>query len=149
MGQVTSSQWLSPNFVLVLKVFYCIRKILLINYRTKHPVKVHVWAGISMSGRTGVCIFDGIMRAPLLPFINRFCPDHRYMQDNDPKHTSRLVKAFFDSNGVNWWRTPPESPDANPIENLWHELKRVHQKGGEAKKQGRVGGRDQKILADC
>ena len=30
---------------------------------------------------------------------------------------------------------------------LWHDLK-VHQKGGEAKKQGRVGG-DQKILADC
>lgn len=24
---------------------------------------------------------------------------------------------------MNWWRTPPESPDANPIENLWHELK--------------------------
>ena len=115
-----------------VKVLYCIRKILLINYRAKHPVKVHVWAGITIRGRTGVCIFGGIMRVPLyaeilketlLPFINRFCPDHRYMQDNDPKHTSRLVKAFFDSNGVNWWRTPPESPDANPIENLWHELK--------------------------
>ena len=132
MGQVMSSQWLSPNFVLVLKVFYCIRKILLINYRAQHPVKVHVWAGISIRGRTGVCIFDGIMCAPLyaeilketlLPFINCFCHDHRYMQDNDPKHTSRLVKAFFDSNGVNWWRTPSESPDVNPIENLWHELK--------------------------
>ena len=40
-----------------------------------------------------------------------------------PKHTSRIAKAFFDQNGVNWWRIPPESPDANPIENLWHELK--------------------------
>ena len=111
-----------------VKAFYCIRKILLINYRAKHPVKIHVWAGISIRGRTGVCIFDGIMCAEILkgtlfPFINRFCPDHHYMQDNDHKHTSQLVKAFFDSNGVNWWRTPPESPDANPIENLWHELK--------------------------
>lgn len=24
---------------------------------------------------------------------------------------------------VNWWKTPPEPPDLNPIENLWHELK--------------------------
>ena len=24
-----------------------------------------------------------------------------------------------------WWKTPPESPDANPIENVWHELKEV------------------------
>ena len=130
-----------PNFVLVLKVWdtmhvvkvsYCIKKILLINYRAKHPVKVHVWAGMSIRAKKVVCILDGIMHVPLyaeilketrLPFINHFCPDQRYMQDNDPKHTSRLVKAFFDSNGVSWWRMPPESPDANPIGNLWHELK--------------------------
>lgn len=24
---------------------------------------------------------------------------------------------------VNWWKTPPDSPDINPIENLWHEVK--------------------------
>ena len=45
------------------------------------------------------------------------------MQDNDPKHTSKLGHKFLNDNGVNWWYTPPESPDINPIENLWHELK--------------------------
>ena len=77
--------------------------------------------------------FSGIMKAPLyiqiierslLPFLHGAFPDgHRFMQDNDPKYTSRLAHAFFEDNGVHWWKTPAESPDANPIENLWHELK--------------------------
>ena len=45
------------------------------------------------------------------------------MQDNDPKHTSRLASQFFADKQINWWKTPPESPDCNPIENIWHEMK--------------------------
>lgn len=96
-------------------------------------MKVHVWGGISNSGRTGICIFEGRMDAPLyadilsqalVPFIAEKMPlGHRLMQDNDPKHTSRHIRAFFEEKGINWWKTPPESPDLNPIENLWHELK--------------------------
>ena len=26
-------------------------------------------------------------------------------------------------NNINWWKTTAESPDLNPIDNLWHELK--------------------------
>ena len=96
----------------------------------KHPVKVHVWGGISWYGATKVCIFDGIMNAEryisileltLVPFVE--ANGHRFMQDNDPKHTSRRAAAFFEEKGIRWWRTTPDSPDANPIENLWHELK--------------------------
>ena len=101
--------------------------------RPKHPIKVYVWAGISVKAATAVCIFDGcmdadryieILRTTLLPFIHAQYPDaHRFMQDNDPKHTSRKAREFMEQNGINWWVTPPESPDCNPIENLWHELK--------------------------
>ena len=101
--------------------------------RAKHPTKVHVWAGISVRGRTGICIFDGIMETylyidiidkTLRPFIEEVYPDgHRLMADNDPKHTSRAAKQFLEENNIYWWRTSAESPDLNPIENLWHKLK--------------------------
>ena len=101
--------------------------------RAKHLTKVHVWAGISEKGATEICIFEGIMNAALytdilentlVPFVNNRYPDgHKFMQDNDPKHTSRLAQALMEDRGINWWRTPAESPDLNPIENMWHELK--------------------------
>ena len=101
--------------------------------RPKHPLKVHVWAGISRKGRTPICIFEGkmnavlyvdILRSALIPFIREtYGPSHIFMQDNDPKHCSRFAAQFFEEEGVNWQKTPPESPDLNPIENVWHELK--------------------------
>ena len=96
-------------------------------------MKVHVWAGVSMRGPTGICIFTGLMdavmyteilHATLLPFLQDTYPDgHKFFQDNDPKHTSRVAKAFMEEKNINWWKSPPESPDLNPIENMWHELK--------------------------
>lgn len=69
-------------------------------------------------------LYVTILENYLLPFIQTEYPSfHQFMQDNDPKHTSRRAKEFFEQHNVNWWKTPPESPDANPIENLWHELK--------------------------
>ena len=53
---------------------------------------------------------------------------HRFQQDNDPKHMSNLAKSFFEEEAINWWKTPPESPDLNPIKLVWHELKHHPQK---------------------
>uniref|UniRef100_A0A1X7UKD7 Tc1-like transposase DDE domain-containing protein n=1 Tax=Amphimedon queenslandica TaxID=400682 RepID=A0A1X7UKD7_AMPQE len=47
----------------------------------------------------------------------------RFMQDNDRKHSSKKVKEWLEANKIIWWKTPPESPYLNPIENQWHELK--------------------------
>lgn len=34
-----------------------------------------------------------------------------------------MTKQWLEDRSVNWWKTPAESSDFNPIENLWHELK--------------------------
>ena len=58
---------------------------------------------------------------------------HWLYQDNDPKHTSRYIDNFFKENGIVWKRSPPESPDLNPIENIWVSLKQYLKGGGHAK----------------
>ena len=37
--------------------------------------------------------------------------------------TGHYAVNFLDVNKVKYWPTPAESPDLNPIEMVWHELK--------------------------
>lgn len=52
---------------------------------------------------------ENILRDTLVPFIqSKFGNDgHRFQQDNNPKHTSKLSKQFMDENQINWWNDWP------------------------------------------
>ena len=46
-----------------------------------------------------------------------------FQQDNDPKHTFKSVTTWLEKNKITVLLWPLMSPDLNPIENLWIELK--------------------------
>ncbi|KHJ81081.1 hypothetical protein OESDEN_19235, partial [Oesophagostomum dentatum] len=106
-----------------------------VKHHAKHPQKVNVWGGISWEGATALAIIDGkvhvdsrifcqIMEDFYLPFASlAYNGKCRLAHDNDAKHKSRYTLSWMEDHGVTCIDWPPESPDLNPIEKVWHHLK--------------------------
>ena len=46
-------------------------------------------------------LFAEILDKTLVPYLHNF-ETHRFMPDNDPKHTSYYVQDFLDRSCINW-----------------------------------------------
>ena len=106
----------------------CLKKTL------KFPSKIMVWGAISVHGPSRLHIVEGTMNgAKYISMLNsRLLPQIRnwfeqepciFQQDSAPCHTAKAVYAWFKTNKIKVLKWPGNSPDMNPIESMWNQLK--------------------------
>ena len=125
---------LATSFFAILFVDGHEIQVLKSNEFRKNKQKIMVWRDISIKGLIGYHSFKTIMDDSyyvqilqdhfILNARRQFGRRWRLQQDNDPKHKSRLAQQFLSSEVPEVIDWPSNSPNANPMENLWSTIKR-------------------------
>lgn len=97
---------------------------------------MHFWGCFSKQGFGSLHLFSDNLNAKkmlkiyekaLLPSAKRWYinknEDWILQEDNDPKHRSKLCTEWKEQSGIVTLDWPSQSPDANPIENVWAYIK--------------------------
>ena len=74
-------------------------------------------------------MYREIINKHLFPFVAKnFNYKAKLHQYNDRKHTSIICTSALENLNINWVKSPPQSPDLNPIEWVWADFKKFVRK---------------------
>ncbi len=99
----------------------------------KSPQSVMIWGAMSSAGVGPLCFLKTNVTAPvyqeilehfMLPSADKLFKDLIFQQDLAPAHTAKSTKSWLNDHGVGALDWSANSPDLNPIENLWGIVKR-------------------------
>lgn len=106
--------------------------------KTKFPRKIMFWSAIGIKCKAPLIVLKGsvntdkyieLLENHFLPWFRENCPaTHIFQQDNAPAHKSKHSIAFINNQNLKLLDWPANSPDLNPIENIWSVLKNAVEK---------------------
>ena len=124
-GPIRNRRWIAPN------QSYDISAV-------KSNIKINVWGAICYSGKIDLHFYKEKTNSDVyINILKRYIPKIKELvqdpfiiiRDNASYHCSQQTKEWIKKNKVkeilDW---PPNSPDLNPIENVWGIIKRELQK---------------------